>query len=400
MAELERLEKLVAELSEEFYNPDNQEFQNLKSENLKLKYRLTHLKRALEESKPAKTAVADDFFSTECSLFKIVKTGFQIAIENAFPNIEHEAIIGLAKDEEKFDYQCNSALSLSKSVQPKSAPRAIAETIMKNLPSAFATLLEKTEIAGPGFINVKISTSILSNRAFQALQGSLPAPKTKKEVVIIDYSSPNIAKDMHVGHLRSTIIGDSLGNLLEYLGHEVKRVNHVGDWGTQFGMLIAHLQDEFPDYSNQTPSIKDLEGFYKQSKKRFDEDEVFKKRAYENVVKLQAKEEAIYKAWQAICQASRENFEYIYRQLNISPKLTEKGESFYNDLMKELMKDLKERDLLTLDDGRYIYFPKDCEIPMTLIKSDGGFTYDTSDLACLKYRLDHENADRILYRVV
>ena len=153
--------------------------------------------------------------------------------------------------------------------------------------------------------------------------------KTKKPLrVVVDYSSPNIAKEMHVGHLRSTIIGDSIANLFESFGHEILRVNHVGDWGTQFGMLIAHLIDLFPDYATNVPKISDLQKFYKESKKRFDDEEDFKKRAYENVVRLQSHEPAIHKAWEAICEVSRQEFQKVYNRLNIHG-LKEVGESFY-----------------------------------------------------------------------
>lgn len=180
----------------------------------------------------------------------------------------------------------------------------MASKILEKVESS--PLIEKLEIAGAGYINIFLKRDF-GQEALQTVlkAGKVPAPRVPKQRVVVDFSSPNIAKEMHVGHLRSTIIGESISRLLEYLGHDVLRLNHVGDWGTQFGMLIAHLQDEFPDYLTVSPPIADLQAFYKQSKARFDEDEEFKKRAYNCVVKLQASDPDITKAWQMICDVSR-----------------------------------------------------------------------------------------------
>ena len=205
---------------------------------------------------------------------------------------------------------------------------------------------------------------------------------------------------MHVGHLRSTIIGDCLCNILEFLGYSVLRLNHIGDWGTQFGMLLSHLIDKFPDFQKTPPPIGDLQNFYRESKLRFDSDEKFKVRAYETVGRLQRKETEVYKAWQLICEISRSEFSKIYNELNVK-NLVERGESFYQDKMVDLMNELKARNVLIEDDGRKIIWPKNADqtksIPLTLIKSDGAFTYDTSDLASIKHRIEVEKADRLIY---
>lgn len=204
---------------------------------------------------------------------------------------------------------------------------------------------------------------------------------------------------MHVGHLRSTIIGESLCRLLEYLGHNVKRLNHVGDWGTQFGMLITHLEDRFPNYAEVSPPISDLQAFYKESKTRFDNDADFKKRAYDRVVKLQGGHSDTVKAWKLICDVSRKDFQKIYDQLDIT--VEERGESFYQSRMESIVKEMTERKLLENDDGRKIMWGNvahsDNDIPLTVVKSDGGFTYDTSDMACIKQRLVEENANWVIY---
>lgn len=174
-------------------------------------------------------------------------------------------------------------------------------------------LIEKLEVANPGFINIFLSKAYgIQSLSTIFEHGIKPPTLSRKRKVLVDFSSPNIAKEMHVGHLRSTIIGDSICRLLEYLGHDVLRINHVGDWGTQFGMLIAHLQEKFPDYLVKSPPISDLQAFYKESKMRFDEQEEFKKRAYASVVKLQSFDPDHKKAWDLICDVSRKGNFLIY----------------------------------------------------------------------------------------
>lgn len=186
--------------------------------------------------------------------------------------------------------------------------------------------------------------------------------------------------------------------LLEFVGHDVLRLNHIGDWGTQFGMLIAHLMDKFPDYKEKVPPVADLQEFYKESKVRFDNDEEFKARAYNCVVRLQSREKDIVKAWQLICDVSRKEIQKVYDRLDIT--VVERGESFYQDLMVDVVKDLDSRGLLSLEDGRKVMYPHEEHLtPLTVVKSDGGFTYDTSDLAALRHRVREEKADWVVYVV-
>jgi len=228
------------------------------------------------------------------------------------------------------------------------------------------------------------------------LRGVEPPRLTKKRVVV-DFSSPNIAKEMHVGNLRSTIIGESISRLFEFVGYDVLRLNHVGDWGTQFGMLIAHLRDRFPNYKTEAPPVGDLQAFYKESKKRFDTEEDFKKRAYDCVVRLQSRDPEFIQAWNLICNVSRQAFNQIYDRLDVT--LIERGESFYQDRMKEIVAELEQKGLVVQDQGMKLVFPTHCETPLILVKSDGGFTYDTSDLATLRQRLFEEKAEWIIYVV-
>lgn len=274
------------------------------------------------------------------------------------------------------------------------SPRDVATKVVEKVSPD--EVIERLEVAGPGFVNVFVKKQFIESELLDLLEkGVRPPSSGGKKKVIVDFSSPNVAKEMHVGHLRSTIIGDSICRLLEFLGHDVMRLNHTGDWGTQFGMLIAHLQDQFPNYKTESPPISDLMSFYKQSKARFDSDPEFKVRAYSCVVKLQNKDPDFIMAWNLICDVSRKEFKKVYERLGIV--ITERGESFYQDYMVAAVKVLKDQNMLEHDDGREIMFAPGCEIPLTVVKSDGGFTYDTSDMAALKQRIEEEKAEWIVY---
>ncbi|XP_067232630.1 arginine--tRNA ligase, cytoplasmic [Chanodichthys erythropterus] len=363
----------------------------LREENSRLKYRLNILKTSLQEEMCQNG-------KTMLNINQRLQQIFGEAISTAYPDLENPPHAVTPNQQAKFgDYQCNSAMAMSQMMKAKGqkvSPREIAEKIVQSIPNN--ELIERTEIAGPGFINIHLKRMFVSKLLSNLLvNGVQPPPLEKKKKVIVDFSSPNIAKEMHVGHLRSTIIGDSMCRLFEFLGYEVLRLNHVGDWGTQFGMLIAHLQDKFPNYLSVSPPIGDLQAFYKESKKRFDEDEEFKKRAYQCVVKLQSKEPDFIKGWNLICDVSRNEFQKIYDCLEI--RIEERGESFYQDMMTAVVKEFEEKGLVELDEGRKIVFAPGQSIPLTIVKSDGGYTYDTSDLAAIKNRLFDEKADIIIY---
>ncbi len=303
-------------------------------------------------------------------------------------------------------YQCNSALKIGKAL--RMAPRQAAEQIVahfeKDLVSG-ASMVEKLEIAGPGFINITLSISFLSDELNGVLKDprlGVPLPQ-KREKVIVEFSSPNIAKELHVGHLRSTIIGDAIARLFEFLGHDVLRLNHIGDWGTQFGMLIAYMRDEVPEVLKGTvqTDLVQLMQWYKDSKKRFDEDAEFKKRAQREVVKLQGGDPEARLAWHAICEISRRAFEEIYTLLDV--KLVERGESYYNPYLAEIVDDLDKKGLITVSDGAKCIFldgyqtREGTPLPMIVQKSDGGFNYDTTDMAAIRHRIQEEKAQRIIY---
>jgi len=299
------------------------------------------------------------------------------------------------------DYQSNAALSLTKRIGKPS--RAIAEAILNHLD--VTEVCEPPSIAGPGFINFTLKPVYLESQ-LHAIQNNPrlgAAPAQQPQRIIIDFSSPNIAKEMHVGHLRSTIIGDCIARILEFQGHHVLRLNHVGDWGTQFGMLIAYLREVCPEALTTSDAIDlgDLVTFYRQAKQRFDTDEVFQETARQEVVKLQAGAEDTRRAWQLLCQQSRREFEVIYNLLDIH--LTERGESFYNPFLQDVVKDLAQLGLLVEDNGAQCVFlegftNKDGNpLPLIVQKSDGGYNYATTDLAALRYRIGQDRSQRIIY---
>merc|ERR1719491_747407 len=334
------------------------------------------------------------------------------AAAKAKPFAKSDTMVTIATKAEFGDYQVNAAMSLAKSLgmNPRECAAQIAEKILLKIDDC----MEEPKIAGPGFINLRFKRDYLTVAA-QAMahdaMGRLAQPKVSNpQRIVVDYSSPNIAKEMHVGHLRSTIIGDTMSNMLEFVGHDVVRLNHVGDWGTQFGMLVEYLRDEYPAaLSIETDvDLGDLVELYKAAKKRFDVDEEFKTRARKGVVKLQAGNEEEIAAWQALCAASRVEYQKIYDTLNIIG-LTERGESFYNPYLNEVVEDLEEQGLAVKSEGATAIFldgysNKDgSPMPMLIRKSDGGFNYATTDLAAIRHRVflsekdGGEKANRVLY---
>ncbi|PSB12102.1 arginine--tRNA ligase [Pleurocapsa sp. CCALA 161] len=299
------------------------------------------------------------------------------------------------------DYQSNVALSLAKPLQQN--PRAIAQTIIAHL--QIEDMCETPTIAGAGFINFTLKSNYIGQLLSQIQSDErLGIPRVQPESkVIVDFSSPNIAKEMHVGHLRSTIIGDAIARILEFRGYDVLRLNHVGDWGTQFGMLIAYLREAYPQALTTANAldIGDLVSLYKQAKVRFDEDEEFKQTARQEVVRLQAGAEDSLHAWQLLCNQSRQEFQVIYDLLDI--KLEERGESFYNPFLEDTVSELKQTGLLEESEGAMCVFldgftNKDGDpLPLIVQKTDGGFNYATTDLAAIKYRVKEDGANKIIY---
>lgn len=320
---------------------------------------------------------------------------FQGAGEKAFPGISFPVEIAQSGQEKFGHYQFNSAMKIGKMLGKN--PRIVAEALLAQLPKG--TLIEKVEIAGPGFLNITLSSHFLAEKIEKMLQDShldIPFPAKPKKI-IVEFSSPNVAKELHVGHLRSTIIGDTIARLFEFLGHDVLRLNHVGDWGTQFGMLIAHLKETHPAVlsGEEKTDLPHLMQWYKESKLRFDSAPEFKKRAQLEVVELQRGEEEALKAWEMICNISRRGYQEIYDLLEIS--LQERGESTYNPLLKQTVADLEALGIVQLSEGAKCIFLEGFEVPLMIQKSDGGYNYDTTDMAALRQRIEVEKADRIIY---
>lgn len=300
------------------------------------------------------------------------------------------------------DYQANGMMAVAKKLGM--APRQLAEQVLTHLD--LNGIASKVEIAGPGFINIFLDPAFLAEHVQQALTSErLGVAKPAKQTVVIDYSAPNVAKEMHVGHLRSTIIGDAAVRTLEFLGHHVIRANHVGDWGTQFGMLIAWLEKQQQENAGEM-ALADLEGFYRDAKKHYDEDEAFAERARNYVVKLQGGDPYFLDMWRKLVDITMTQNQITYNRLNVTLTRDDvMGESLYNPMLPGIVADLKAQGLAVESEGATVVFldeykNKEGE-PMGVIiqKKDGGYLYTTTDIACAKYRYETLHADRVLYYI-
>src|SRR5690606_29456354 len=304
------------------------------------------------------------------------------------------------------DYQANLAMRLGKQLGQN--PRDLAARIVSALKSGpAASQLTDVTVAGPGFINLRLTDECV-DAALQAMFDDERLGVEEAEaaqVVVVDYSSPNLAQEMHVGHLRSTIIGDAICRVLEFTGDRVIRQNHLGDWGTQFGMLLENLVDNGWDASRSS-SISDLDQLYQLAKARFDADPGFAERARQRVVALQSGEAQSRALWQALIDESVRHMEAVYARLGV---LLEPGdirpESFYNPRLPKVVSDLRELGLLVEDDDAQVVFPegmlnKEGEpLPLFVQKRDGGYGYATTDLAAIRYRVSELGAARVVYVV-
>ncbi|MFW8590161.1 arginine--tRNA ligase [Glaciecola sp. 2405UD65-10] len=298
------------------------------------------------------------------------------------------------------EYQFNGAMALAKKL--KQNPREIAQKVVDavNLDG----IAEKLEVAGPGFINIHLSNAWLSQQVQVAVADERVGINAQAEQkVVVDYSSPNLAKEMHVGHLRSTIIGDAVAKCLEFLGHNVVRQNHMGDWGTQFGMLLAHLQDKLAQNEVAETALSDLEDFYREAKVRFDQDENFANKAREYVVKLQSGDENCLALWQNFIDISISHSEELYQKLGVSLTRNDvMGESAYNNDLSVVVKELSEKGIVVEDAGAKVVFIEELADkngkPAVYIvqKSGGGYLYATTDLAAIRYRSQQLDANRTL----
>lgn len=316
---------------------------------------------------------------------------------------EHQIVLQPAKNRDFGDYQINGVMGAAK--KTKQNPRELAKKVADALSDN--PLIASAEVAGLGFINLRLRPEKLAQYIQSALQNvNLGiAQSSTPQTVVIDYSSPNLAKEMHVGHLRSSIIGDSLNRILSFLGHKVIPQNHVGDWGTQFGMLVAYLIEQQKN-GNAALELADLEQFYRNAKVRFDEDENFANIAREYVVKLQSGDKEVLALWQQFVQTSLQHAQAIYQKLGLKLQPEDvTGESFYNDQLQSTVNELLDKGIAVDSDGTKVVFLEEFKnqddepAPFIIQKKDGGFLYASTDLACLRYRINTLHGDRLMYVV-
>src|SRR5580693_2594682 len=302
------------------------------------------------------------------------------------------------------DFQANVALPLGKRL--RRPPREVAGELAARLD--VTDICAEPEVSGPGFINFTLRDDWIAAQASLMLNDPRLglAPVTSPQTVVVEYSSPNVAKEMHVGHLRTTIVGDAIARVLEFAGHRVIRDNHVGDWGTPFGMLIEHLLDVGEDSAEAALLMTDPNAFYQAARHKFDTDPTFTERARSRLVRLQAGDPATLAIWQRLVDISREYLHQVYARLRVT--LTDndiRGESFYNDMLADTVSVLEERGIATVSDGALCAFPagftgrEGRPLPLIIRKSDGGYNYATTDLATIRYRIDVLHCDRAIYVV-
>ncbi len=343
------------------------------------------------------------------NLRQIISQRVTHALDQILGDDAHGAdpLVRASQDSRFGDYQSNCAMGLAKKLGCK--PRELAERIIAALD--ISDIADAPEIAGPGFINIRLKRAYLA-AALQHIsqqpsqQDRLDIPRTAvPEIVVVDMSSPNLAKEMHVGHLRPTIIGDAVARILEFQGHDVHRLNHIGDWGTQFGMLIQFLRESRPEVLEDPENLHlgDLEEFYIQAKNRFDSDPAFADAARQAVVDLQSGDPTTLTIWKAFCDESRRHCDDIYDMLDIRSEY--RGESFYNDMLQDVVAELETSGVAVESDGALCVFPKGFTgregepLPLIIRKKDGGYMYPTTDLAALKHRIQTVKAQRIVYVV-
>ena len=337
------------------------------------------------------------------TLLTQLDAAFRAALRAAL-GFDADPLLGPAQNAKFGDYQSNAAMGLAKRVAEttgeKTNPRVVAERVVAHLDLG-EMAVEKPTIAGPGFINVRIAPAYLAKRieAVTADPARLGVePVASPQTVVIDYSAPNVAKQMHVGNARSTILGDAISRVLAFRGDRVIRQNHIGDWGTQFGMLVAFLQAAGEDGADA--HLADLDAFYKQARQRFDADPAFADEARATVVRLQAGGKAELAMWAKFVGESRRMLEATYARLGVLlTPADERGESFYNPMLPAVVADLTAAGVARQSEGAVVVFTDGVEAPLIVEKTGGGHGYATTDLAAIRYRVDTLRADRVLYFV-
>ncbi len=326
---------------------------------------------------------------------------FRTAIRAALGDgVDPEPAISVSQSDKFGDYQSNAAMGLAKQMGQagtKTNPRAVAEQIRGKLD--LGEMASETSIAGPGFINVRLNPAWLAGQIATVAADPRLGVETvaKPQTVVVDYSGPNVAKQMHVGHLRSTIIGDAISRVLAFQGHTVIRQNHIGDWGTQFGMLISLLKRL---NAGGAAKIEDLDGFYKEARRQFDADPALADEARATVVALQGGGAAEQAVWRQIVAISQAHYQPIYDRLGVQLTAADtRGESFYNPMLPSTVADLTAAGVATRSEGAVVVFTEGSEAPLIVEKTGGGYGYATTDLSAIRYRVGQLRADRIVYVV-
>ncbi len=334
---------------------------------------------------------------------RVLQVRFALAIQRLYGE-EHASIDPLIQRSERADLQANVAMPLAKKVGKN--PREVATELIGAL--KIDDVVSHIEIAGPGFLNLTLRAEWIAQSISSLINDPrLGIPTVEKpETVVIDYSAPNVAKEMHVGHLRSTVIGDALARLMDFRGHKVIRQNHVGDWGTPFGMLIEHLLDLGEAQAASEGSVGELGAFYREASAKFKADDAFKDRARARVVLLQGGDAETLRLWKKLVEISASYFAVVYDRLRVTLTSADiAGESFYNDMLEPVANELEEREIASLNGGALCVFPPGFKnrdgapLPLIVRKSDEGFGYPATDLAAIKYRTQTLKASRILYVV-
>lgn len=332
------------------------------------------------------------------TLEQFLSAWMQDAFCKALPGVDADwsTVAVVATTSAEFgDYQCNHAMGLAKTL--KKAPRQIAEAVISQVSPHDA--VEKVTLAGPGFINITIKSDWLAGQVTGlGLDARMGVPQVGQgKTVILDYSSPNVAKPMHIGHIRSTVIGNALDRMHRFLGYRVLSDNHLGDWGTQFGIMIMGYRHFADPKILDTEPVEELERVYVKSYERSKQDEAWLQQARQELVKLQAGDPENRKLWQQFVELSLSEFDHIYKRLDVKFDLI-RGESFYNDRLAGVVQSLTEKGIVRESDGATVAFLDDEKLPPCIVKkSDGGFNYATTDLATIQSRVEEFNPDKIIY---
>ncbi|CAD8070514.1 unnamed protein product [Paramecium sonneborni] len=340
--------------------------------------------------------------NTMKSLEQLIKLAINKRVQAAFPNLQQnnfEISLQAISNDLNYEYKTSIAIKIFNQFKKQNLYldlKSEVDVAQKIASIEFQDkVIYKVEANDKGFLTIQLKDKFIEDEINSLLINGLKFPIKKKQKIVVDFSSPRIGKEMHISHLRSTILGESLCRILEFQGQEVIRVNHIGDWGNQFGMLINHLLEEYPNYQINSPVITELNEFYRAAKKKFDQNEEFKIKSQQYVKQLQALDPVCIDAWKMISELSKQEYNKIYQRLNV--KITEFGESYYNSILPEIVQQCESKGIVELDQGARIIRVNGYKVPIMIVKSNGGYNYDTTYMAAAKIRLIDWKCDRLIY---